>query len=327
MKRKLKLCILSIVMILLSGLLSGCSLAKEDAGESADGMEEKNADRLVGVFLTTEYLDLFDMEGYLEDNIDQIVDGGNIAIEDASKYNDRLYGTIDKHGYTEAKDCEYWEIRFAELEGIPFFYSEWQEDGQEPFSMLMSGDEICDVTQHLNVTDGGESVKLTGTIYALVNKNAESIGFYVNPVYMTEDGRYYAVSGMGHYQSGVLEGSHTVTIEEEMVKTENGEKEVYGGSVELTVSLVASEPKEIRLQYMNERLDVVHTESFASGTLPSQINLVEGTTCIVVETEWEDGSVTRELLEPVNDENTTLETFYKVNETALGKQYSEIIWK
>lgn len=305
------------------GLLNGCSLAKEDAG----AIKEVNRDRLVGVFLTTEYLDLFDMEAYLNDNIDKIVDGENIIVEDSAKYNERLYGTIDKHGYTEAKDCEHWEIRFGELEGIAFFHTEWQEEGQEPFGMLMMGDEVCDVTQYLNVSDEGESVKLTGTIYALVKKNEESIGFYANPVYMTEAGEYYVVSGMGHYQSGIIGGSYTLKLEEEAVKTENGEKEVYDGCVELTVDLSHSEPKQIVLHYMDKDLNVMQSEEFMAGALPNKLNPVDGTACIIVQTKWMDGSITRELIEPTEVENTSLETFYKVNEVALGKMHTEIIWK
>ena len=41
---------------------SGCTLAVSDAG--TDG----NGDRLIGAFITSEYLDLYDMEGYLNDH-------------------------------------------------------------------------------------------------------------------------------------------------------------------------------------------------------------------------------------------------------------------
>lgn len=322
-KRKLSMCALGITMVLLCGLLSGCSLAREDAGEEV----KRTTDRLVGVFLTQEHLDLFDMDAYLNDNIDKFVDGGTITVENSSKYEGRLYGTIDKHGYTQAKDCEHWEIRFGDLEGIAFFYSEWEEEGQEPFGMLMAGDEVCDVIEHLNVSDEGESVKLNGTIYMYAKENTESIGFYANPVYMTEAGEYYVVSGMGHYQGGIIGGSFTVKLEEEAEKTENGKKEVYGGGVELTISLMDSEPKEIRLFYMDKELNIMHTEVFAAGSMPKELHPMEGTTCIVVETEWLDGNVTRDLIEPTEGENATLETFYKISEITLGKMNTEIIWK
>lgn len=323
MKRWYRKGMVGLVIVMLAGMLSGCTLAKEGAGEAQNAQK----DRLVGVFLTTEYLDLFDMEAYLEDNIDKFVNGGNVTVENTSKYNERLYGTIDKHGYTEAKDCEHWEIRFGELEGIAFFHAEWQEEGQEPFGMLMMGDEVCNVTEHLNVTDDGESIKLIGTIYALANENVESVGFYANPVYMTEEGEYYLVSGWGHFQSGVIGGSYTLTLDEEIVNTENGEKEVYGGGVELTVDLSHSEPKQISLHYLDKELSVIQSEEFVAGSLPSELHPTKGTSCIIAETEWADGSITRELVEPTQMESTLLETFYKMNEMVLGKIDTEIIWK
>lgn len=62
----------------LSGILAGCQLALEDAG--ADASES----RLIGVFLTTEYLDLFDFESYLKDNIGRF-SGGEINLDDADE--------------------------------------------------------------------------------------------------------------------------------------------------------------------------------------------------------------------------------------------------
>lgn len=323
MMQKGKAIVWYMIVILIVGLLGGCSLAKEDAG----GEQKENSDRLVGIFLTTEYLDLFDMDAYLNDHLDEIVDGGNIIAENEAKYNGRIYGTVEKHGTTEAKDCENWEIHFDDLEGIAFFYSEWQEEGQEPFSMLMIGDEICDVTQHLNVTDVGESVYLTGTMYALVKENVENAGFYMNPVYMTTDGEYYVTAGMGHYQGGIIGGSYTAKLEEEATITENGEKQVWGGAVELTVELLASKPEEIHLHYMDESLKILQTETVKPGEIPTQLRAGKDIACIVAETVWEDGSVTRELVEKHTDEASYIETFYKVSEIALGKMDTEIVWE
>lgn len=321
--RNVKVSAWCVIVMLLIGLLSGCSLAREEAGDE----QQENTDRLVGVFLTTEYLDLFDMDAYLNDHLGELVDGETISVENSSKYNGRIYGTVDKKETTESKDCEKWEIRFADLEGIAFFYSEWQEEGQEPFSMLMLGDEICDVTQHLNMTDEGETVSLTGTMYALAKEDVENVGFYMNPVYMTADGAYYVTAGMGHYQGGNVGGSYTVKLEEDATITENGEKQVFGGAVELTVSFLASLPTQIRLHYMDEALNIVRTEEVKQGEMPTQLQVQKDTVCIVVETVWEDGSVTRELVEKHTDETSYIETFYKVSEIALGKMNTEVVWE
>ena len=59
MKRKIFTMVFCALIIL---ALTGCQLALD----SADGAVDE--DRLVGIFLSTEYLDLFDFEGYMNDN-------------------------------------------------------------------------------------------------------------------------------------------------------------------------------------------------------------------------------------------------------------------
>ena len=73
-----------ILVLAMTMFLTGCQLAVETVNEQ--GMH--NSDQLVGVVVTTEYLDLFDMEGYLEDNLGSIMAGKN---PDQSDYQGRLY--------------------------------------------------------------------------------------------------------------------------------------------------------------------------------------------------------------------------------------------
>ena len=89
--------------------------------------------------------------------------------------------------------------------------------------MVTSGDEICDVNSHLNVSDEGESVKLEGTLYAVADKNTDIMQFYLNPVYQTESGEFYVTQGNSWSLSGELGGSGTMTLDEETSLTENGE--------------------------------------------------------------------------------------------------------
>ena len=52
----------TLSVIFMAFTASGCTLAVPEAG--TDG----NGDRLIGAFITSEYLDLYDMEGYLNDH-------------------------------------------------------------------------------------------------------------------------------------------------------------------------------------------------------------------------------------------------------------------
>ena len=73
--------------------LSGCTLAKKDAGEDAK-------DTLIGVFVTEEYLDLFGTDAYLY-----------------GQYANPLYATVNRHGSDELSD---WEVSFQNIRGLNF---------------------------------------------------------------------------------------------------------------------------------------------------------------------------------------------------------------
>ena len=76
MNRKIFAVFLAFFILLMS---TGCQLAREDMAENRSG------DKLIGVFITKEYLDLFDIESYFNDNIHKISPGGSIAIDGDTK--------------------------------------------------------------------------------------------------------------------------------------------------------------------------------------------------------------------------------------------------
>lgn len=304
-----------ICLFVLCLFLSGCSLAVPGAG--AD--EEKEQDRLIGVFVTTEYVDLMDMESYLQEHVDELIDGETIWVDNTDAYKSKLYATIDKHDSKEPLD---WEIDFKGVEGVNFFRAMWQNDGEEAFSMLSGGDAISDVTTHLYMTDGGESVDLTGTIY--VRRDSGKYRFYMNPVYQTASGEIYMTGGDSGSIGGMEDGgSFSMSLKEDMSVTENGVTTGYSTSVEVKFT-VMDEPEQIRLHYMDEKLNILYTEEYAPGALPEKLVAKEGTVCVVVEMVFENGTVSRELFE-VTEENIAIETFSPVGEWALEKCRTEIV--
>ena len=50
-------------------VLSGCSMLREDGAPAQE-------DRLVGIYITPEYVDTFDLEAYFEDNASSLINGG-----------------------------------------------------------------------------------------------------------------------------------------------------------------------------------------------------------------------------------------------------------
>jgi hypothetical protein len=109
--------------------LAGFSLANPEAAKS---LQE---DRLVGVFITTEYLDLFDFEKYLNDNMGSF-GGGEIRMDgETAEYQGRLYAALKERSMKNEENGELVttkEYVFEEVEGFVFYYT--ITDGQEPIA-------------------------------------------------------------------------------------------------------------------------------------------------------------------------------------------------
>lgn len=329
--KKMLIGMLGAAMIL---LLAGCSLAKKDAGS------ESSKDRMIGAFITDEYLDLFDIEAYFDDHASSISDGEEITLEDSSKYNERLYATIDKHG---SKDPADWDISFGDVEGINFFSVLWEDESKEVTASLVESDGIYDVNTSYNVTDEGENVELSGTIYMLPGLIDEDTAYFVNPVYQTEDGRIYVVSESGGSTSGntsegeqlaltvsdettVTESSYTGTKNVGNVNTGNTKSEKMTVTVRLSV---VYEPVKITLYQMDRDNQVLQKDEYIPGKMPEKLEVSQGCEYLLIETEKKDPDgkmiISRDLYEQ-GEEGETLDTFYRGQEGKLSRQSTEINW-
>ena len=59
---------------------------------------------MIGVFITTEYLDLYDMESYLNDHASSLVNDGSITLGNDSKYEGKLFAELLFHGFGQFCD-------------------------------------------------------------------------------------------------------------------------------------------------------------------------------------------------------------------------------
>ncbi|MEG2037887.1 MAG: hypothetical protein RRZ93_07845, partial [Ruthenibacterium sp.] len=98
-------------------VLTGCQLAREDGGEVG-------GDRLIGLFVTREHLDLFDLEGYLNHNVSGF-SGGELQLGgNSAAYEGRLYATLRERTLTDGESGrELVEeiFVFDGVEGISYF--------------------------------------------------------------------------------------------------------------------------------------------------------------------------------------------------------------
>ena len=259
-------------------MLPGCSLLRED-GEPAD------ADRLVGVYITENYIDSFDFEAYVQDNASSLSGSGEISREDAAKYTRRIYAEI-----TDGKTS-------FPIEGIAFIAARYEKDG-ESYNGSDYGDKLADVHLSINVSDDMETTVLTGKLFA--DSGAGHMSAYCNPVYQQADGRVYLVPGEG---MSANMGSMTHSLSESCESAKKGER---GYGMDITLEVEGRRPSEklAVLLYSAEGALLSRTE-YAPEEMPEEIS-AEGAAWAVFEDYTADYSgepqVIRQLIAAGSDE-------------------------
>lgn len=298
MKKNIKV----LALLLALCLLSGCALARPEAGEG-NGMGQ---DMMIGVFITREYLDLFDFESYLEDNLNTVMNGGGeISPEDMEKYGGRLYAEKTDEGYDFG------------IEGMGAFFVQWEQDGV-PYSASYS---IGPMEPQLstNVSDEGISNAYTSTVYVQCGGTE---AFYVNPVYQDSEGRVYLTAGSG-ISSNMTEGmSMTQTLSCEYTTTVDGETQLYSMSAE--VSFCGAElPKSYRVLHMSEDSELLQADDYTPETLPAEIRPCQGAEYLIIETQNQN-NVTRQV---VSRDEDSCQIFAPTEmENIIVQRWTDVIW-
>lgn len=303
--------------------LCGCSLAVSGKGG------EPESDRLIGVFITEEYLDLFDMDAYLEDHASALLDKKEHTVTDTSQYTEKLYADIEKNG---SEDPGNWEVSFKETEGIRFFSPIWKTGEDASYHANVYDASICDPEVNVTVTDTGEEISLSGTYYILPGKfSGDEVIYYVNPVYQTKDGDIYTVPGNGfgtEVQSG--EGANwTSTLSDQIQITEDGVQKTEQTFVKIQFG-VMYKPQKVSLLQMDAQHRIIRADAYEPGMLPQKMEAEPETAYILAETQKENpagGTVLqREIYEPGGEE-TIMKTFYAAQDGNLSGMDTEIIWQ
>lgn len=313
--RRLKI-LFFILMLVFS--MTGCQLARTDL-QSSD-------DRLVGVLVTEEYLDLFDMEAYLNDNLNLF--NGDIVIDgDTSDYQGRIYASIIPQTLTaeDGRIVEDEEITFEDLEGIHFVSARVERDN-EFFNRVYSSDGIINAHTAYNYTDTEESVSMEGEIWmAHVNGNMEA---YINPVFEDGNGNYYVTAGQGFSTSGdnAVGGIYTQKLEESHTITENNETKTVSVSISISLGTMYEPEKYVLLQ-MDANNQILQKDVYEPGSLPTDLEPKSKTEYILLETHnrlaSKDETVTRTIF---NRNNDHLTTFYANEDGFMIEDYTFIQW-
>ena len=281
-------------------MLTGCSLATDQTLSGETGMQDK----LVGVFVTTESLNLFNMDAWLEDNAGKL-SGGEYILEEgeARAYEGKLWAELDGDG------C--WV--FPGYEGSVIGQS-WKEDHWANF--VTGG--FCGLDVNHISTNTHDGVEVEGTIY--LPSDGEELILSCNPVYMTADGRYYATTGDSFHTSPET-GGMTLTVSAEQTWTDGEESSTYSASF-ATCAEVVDVADRVVLVHMSADHQELRREEYTPDTLPESVGSADGAAYLIVE-EYAAGTVRRTLNQPGDD---PIQVYTRTEEYYCQIRYAEVNW-
>ena len=321
---KLKM-ITAICLTLVLSALSGCQLAKESLGANGD------RDRLIGVFVTTEHLDLFDTEAYLNDSNISIKNGeASFNGADSQKYQGRLYANLVARTDTDEETglpLPTYEYVFEGIEGVqycaPFIQLNEEEDG---YNAPMSDPAVSDVQTGFFIYDDENSMSLEGTIYIV--PSGKNNTYFFNPVYQSADGSVYTVTNYGvtFGTDTESEGSiYTQTIDETTTITENGKVKKDSTSIKVSLSVIFV-PEKIAILQMGPDNALISRKEYKPGEMPEELELEKGSAYFIVETHKRDDAGAAMIHREIYGEDTeSIETFFVKAEGICSKHSTRII--
>lgn len=322
MKRKV---IIAICCAAILCALTGCQLAREDADTNA------YEDRLAGVFITTEHLDLFDFEAYLNDNISGM-SGGEITMDgNTQKYQGRLYATLTTITLTNEETGETIETEeyvFEGVEGIPCFSATIPAaEGRDSYRTSISDPAISDGHMSIAVSDEENGVALEGTIY--VSPTGRERVYYFNPVFQSADGSVYLTTGSGFMVGDwpTSEGEqYSQTLDATYTVTEKGKTKTESMSVKVSVSTMFAPEKIVVLQ-MDADSKLISRTEYTPGELPEAFTPEPDTEYLVVETYKRDAAGNAMTARDIyNRDAEAVESFSARADGVCVKHWTQIEW-
>lgn len=291
-----------------SGLFT---LAQEETTWEEEG-------RLIGVLVTTQPLDLFDLEAYLSEHPEALLGDGRIDERFASPYEDRLYAQLEEG---EGRP----RYVFAQVQGYAYMAPQMQDEAGV-FTACQGDEVFADGKMGVTSTDEEERLSLEATMYVPTDSPLRT--FYANPVYQAEDGSVYARAGQGSAISGdIVEGmSHTLRLEQTSSVRTEGESSQSSAELSLTFSYV-SPPARIQITQMSEDDEPLVRQSYRAGELPKSLSPRKEAAYLLVEgfADGEGASPLTRALYQRQDEG--FETLFGREDGLCGQQYTALDWQ
>ena len=284
-----------IALILAVCMLAGCQLASEEK------KEDPNQDKLVGVFVTFERLELdFDIEGWLSDNPGALKDG-EVTLEpgEGVAYQEKLPVTLSDEG---------WIVPGHEGISVGRY---WNGEYWTGFS----GEGICEMNSNIAAGDDGDNIKVEGTVY--FPADAE-VMLCTNPVYQTPEGGFYVVQG-NSFHSHLHTGSMSQSVRDEKTWTENGTSHTFCAEFKTTVQGVELAEKVV-LVWMDANHRELERAEYDPRELPESI---EADCAYLIVEEITVANITRTLYQP-EDEQITV--YYQGDQPWCLPKFTKLLW-
>lgn len=302
--------------------LTGCQLAVPDAGKSV-----AVRDRMAGVFVTTEHLNLFDMEAYLNDNLSDIMNGGGtVDAADSVQYGGRIYADFVEETFTDSAGEEQsrYEYVFTDMDGMLLgsFLIKPENNpiiGEDGYWLSTSDEGLSDVKTYLTTTDSGDEIQQEAYIY--VPSDAGEVCFYFNPVYQTADGEVYLTEGQGLMSNTLMGGAMSHTMTDSYTYTEENVEKTASAEFKITIDSV-DVPEKVVLIQMNENHREVSRAEYIPGQLPAELKPDDSAAYILVE-EHCSGKINRTLNQ---SGDKAIGVFYCMDNGICVKDYMNVNW-
>jgi len=311
-------CILIVIFVL--GAANALQFAKPSANEKSESR------RLIGMLITTDYLDLFDMDRFLNDHGSQLLNGQNISMQQSSEYKDRIYASLTDE-FLRNEQGEPHTLKkyvFDEIDGIAFFCPEYTDESGAIYQGSEADDAITDVSLAITSADEEEGLSMEGTIY--VSTLNGPTRFYFNPVYQNDAGDVYVETGNGTSHSGdIVAGmSSAHRLNEETSVTINGKKKTVRTDIAVTVCYMDA-PDTVSVLQMDQESKIIQQDKFESGEFPQELKPNAQTAYFIVETHQAntDTVLSRELF-TISDDDNYLTAFSARSDGICIKQYCTI---
>lgn len=321
MRYKITAIALCAVMLL---AFTGCQLALSDDGYGQG--------RLIGMYVTTQHVDLFDHDAYMQDAFGNMRGGDIVLSGNADKYQGRLYATLVPRTLVDeetGKTSETADYIFEDLPGVAFFAATiTATDGRDSYRSSISSPGIVNGNLALSYGDTKNSIIIEGTVY--ISPSTEERTFYMNPVFQSDDGSVYLTTGSGYMIGGWTQSEGieiASTLSESRTVTENGESITESVSVTLALSVMYAPIKIAVLQMDADGLLLARSE-YSPERLPAELVPHPGTAYIVVETHKQDTEgmlvVSRSIY---GTEDKSIGTFSAGEDGICIQGWTQILWK